>query len=81
MLDLLIDPAHRETAARIRSIVAAGDSWEGEFPILRRDGVAVHSHTSLSPIRDAEGRLSGLVLTGCALPGLQARLYIVIRIL
>jgi PAS domain S-box-containing protein len=61
MLEFLIDPALRETAERIRSIVTAGDSWQGELPIVRPDGVVVHSHTSISPIRDAEGRLSGLV--------------------
>jgi PAS domain S-box-containing protein len=41
--------------------VAAGKSWSGEFSLLRRDGTVVPVLVSDSPVRDAAGRVIGLI--------------------
>jgi PAS domain S-box-containing protein len=45
----------------ILSRLAAGESWSGEFTVRRRDGTIFPALVSDSPVRDAEGRLIGLI--------------------
>ena len=46
---------------RMWSAIAAGGQWEGEFVNRRKDGSFFTQETIISPIRDAEGKLSGYV--------------------
>src|SRR5207247_579512 len=41
--------------------VAAGKSWEGDFPVRHRDGSVVECRTSLIPLRDPDGTVGGVV--------------------
>jgi PAS domain S-box-containing protein len=45
----------------IVSRLVAGETWSGEFLVRRRDGTVVPALVSDSPVRDAEGRLIGLI--------------------
>jgi PAS domain S-box-containing protein len=47
----------REIMARLRQ----GESWSGEFPVRRRDGTEIPVLVTDSPIRDADGRLVGII--------------------
>ncbi len=50
-----------EAAEHIRERVLSGQAWQGEFPIPRKDGPPLLSYTTLSPIRDEAGGVSGIV--------------------
>ncbi len=59
--DLLIGSENAAAADLIRERVLSGQAWEGEFPIPRKDGRPLLSYTTLSPIRDEAGAVSGIV--------------------
>ena len=51
------EPLAEEIMRRVR----AGETWEGEFTVRRKDGSTFPAHVTDSLIRDAEGRAVGLV--------------------
>jgi PAS domain S-box-containing protein len=51
---------HRRLASRLRS----GRSWSGEWALRRPDGVAYREEVTISPVRDASGRISSFVCVG-----------------
>ncbi|MEA2519206.1 MAG: hypothetical protein QOF49_1286, partial [Chloroflexota bacterium] len=51
---------HRRLASRLRS----GRSWSGEWALRRPDGVAYREEVTISPVRDAKGRISSFVCVG-----------------
>jgi PAS domain S-box-containing protein len=51
---------HRKLASRLRS----GRSWSGEWALRRPDGVAYREEVTISPVRDANGRISSFVCVG-----------------
>jgi PAS domain S-box-containing protein len=59
--DLLMTPSSRDAADGIRSMVLEGGSWEGEFPIARKEGRSLLSYTTIAPIRNIDDSISGIV--------------------
>src|SRR5436309_5089139 len=59
--ELLVAPGKLDAANAIREQVLSGSTWEGELPIPRKDGRPIPSYTTLSPIRDEAGKVSGIV--------------------
>ena len=51
------EPLAEEIMRRVR----AGETWEGEFTVRRKDGSTFPAHVTDSLIRDAEGRAVGIV--------------------
>ena len=51
-------PAGREgeSEAILRQVIS-GSPWEGEFPVLRKDGATLPTFVTLSPLHDAAGEL------------------------
>jgi PAS domain S-box-containing protein len=50
-----------EQAASIMARLLAGESWAGEFLVQRRDGSSFPAHVTDTPIKDADGRVIGVV--------------------
>lgn len=67
--DLLVDSGNAEAANAIREKVLLGQPWEGEFPIPRRDGPPILSYTTVSPIRDQAGKISGIASVSVDITG------------
>ncbi len=61
ILDVLVLKADLQLASGIFSIVAAGNSWRGDFPIERRDGTEIRVHSVNQPILDEQGNLRAVV--------------------
>ncbi len=61
ILDITPAPALRERAVEILTCLQAGQSWEGEFEVQRRDGTFFPALINDSPILDAKGKLIGIV--------------------
>ncbi|MBC8089492.1 MAG: PAS domain S-box protein, partial [Phycisphaerae bacterium] len=59
----LLHGAHtsEETFSALKARVGAGEAWNGELLIYRRDGTPLWTELSVSPTRDASGRYSGTV--------------------
>jgi PAS domain S-box-containing protein len=51
----------REQAAELMERLRAGEPWQGEFPVRRRDGSRFHAWVADVPIRDENGRVAGIV--------------------
>jgi PAS domain S-box-containing protein len=47
--------------AIMRDYLQVGQSWSGELPLRRKDGVVFAAQITNSPIHDAQGRLIGIV--------------------
>jgi PAS domain S-box-containing protein len=52
------DPAN---AAAIFAALRRGETWSGEFPMLRRDGTRFPALVTNTPVRDAGGHVSGVI--------------------
>lgn len=61
ILDVLVMKADLQLATGIFSIVTAGNSWRGDFPIERRDGTEIRVHSVNQPILDEQGNLVAVV--------------------
>jgi PAS domain S-box-containing protein len=61
VVDVVCDPASRAEAAAILARVEAGESWSGEFPVCRRDGRSFRAMVTDTPIRNADGKLIGVI--------------------
>jgi PAS domain S-box-containing protein len=51
----------REQAAELMERLRAGDRWEGEFAVRRRDGSRFHAWVADVPVLDDDGRVMGIV--------------------
>ena len=53
----------RESAAAeaIAATRASGDSWTGEVPVSRKDGVVIHVAATLTTVRDSDGNVVGRI--------------------
>ena len=58
---LTVGPADARLAEEIMRRVRAGETWEGEFEVRRKDGSTFPAYATDSLIRDAEGRAVGIV--------------------
>jgi PAS domain S-box-containing protein len=59
--ELTVGPDQVADAEEIARKVGAGETWEGELVVRRRDGSRFLAHVTDSLIRDAEGRAVGIV--------------------
>jgi PAS domain S-box-containing protein len=59
--ELTVGPDQVAGAEEIVRKVGAGETWEGEFVLRRRDGSRFLAHVTASLIRDAGGRAVGIV--------------------
>ena len=50
-----------ERADEVRATVHAGQQWSGEFRTVRKDGTPLLVYVSNAPVRDAAGRVVGVV--------------------
>ena len=58
---LTIGPADAALGRALIARVMAGEVWAGEFPVRRKDGTSFPAYVTDSAIRDARGRLAGIV--------------------
>src|SRR5437016_5399525 len=63
IVTVLVPKTDRDLAAGIFSIVAAGQSWRGDFTVERRDGTTIRVHSVNQPILDELGNLVAVVGT------------------
>jgi PAS domain S-box-containing protein len=61
ILDVMVPSTDRDLAGGIFSIIAAGESWRGDFTVATRDGTEIRVHSVNQPILDEEGRLVAVV--------------------
>ncbi|MEO5837315.1 MAG: SpoIIE family protein phosphatase [Acidimicrobiales bacterium] len=59
--DILVPLPDRYRAHEIMAAMAAGESWRGDFPVLRRTGETVRAFVIDTPIVDANGNLLAVV--------------------
>ncbi len=59
--ELTISPEGLELAEEIMERLRAGEAWEGEFVVRRKDGSEFLAYVTDSLIRDSEGRAVGIV--------------------
>src|SRR5713226_8544124 len=59
--ELLVPDSLSAQGDEILARLAAGESWSGEFTVRRRDGTVFPALVSDSPVRDADGRLIGMI--------------------
>ncbi|HEX2058338.1 MAG TPA: PAS domain S-box protein [Actinomycetota bacterium] len=63
IVDLAILPEDDELAREVFERIVSGGKWSGEWHIRRRDGELVWIWTSLTPLRDEEGAITGVLGT------------------
>jgi PAS domain S-box-containing protein len=62
VMELTVGAGEAESRAEeIMRRVRAGETWEGEFTVRRKDGSTFPAHVTDSLIRDAQGRAVGIV--------------------
>ncbi|HEX2080095.1 MAG TPA: PAS domain S-box protein [Longimicrobium sp.] len=61
VVDVMPAELSREQAAELMERLRAGERWEGEFRVRRRDGSAFLAWVADLPIRDDHGRVVGIV--------------------
>jgi PAS domain S-box-containing protein len=61
IIDVTPSEASTEEAIVIMSRLRAGESYSGEFLVRRRDGTVFPAMTTVTPIRNTEGELIGIV--------------------
>jgi two-component system cell cycle sensor histidine kinase/response regulator CckA len=61
VLDLIPAEGARDDAAAVMQQLQAGGTWSGELRMRRKDGTRFPAHVTDAPIRDAAGRVVGLV--------------------
>ena len=59
--DLAIAPADARMAQTVMGSVSGGSTWEGDFPVRRRDGSVRTVHGRIVPIYDPPGELVAMV--------------------
>ncbi len=60
-VDVLVPVEARDDANTIRQLLAAGESWQGDFTVRGRDGEPVRISVVDAPILDDAGRVIGMV--------------------
>jgi len=59
--EVIVAPKLMERGLEIIALLREGQSWTGEFPVLRCDGTEIPVLVTDSPIRDVDGRLVGII--------------------
>lgn len=61
IFELTVPGTSQQQASEILERLAAGESWSGEFPVVRRDGVELLARVRNAPLRDDDGRHLGVI--------------------
>lgn len=61
IMELTTPDVVTEQGNEIMALLRSNRSWEGEFPVRRRDGSTFMAHLVNSPVTDATGNLIGIV--------------------
>lgn len=61
--ELIVAPVAQDLAADVMAALASGRPWTGVFPVRRKDGSTFTALVTDSGLRDATGRLTGVVGT------------------
>jgi PAS domain S-box-containing protein len=61
VLEVLVPAPDQTRATEIRDSVRAGEAWEGDFTVVRKDGARVRVWVSDRPILDGDGAVVALV--------------------
>jgi len=60
--DFMVAPGDRAQAEGLAVRVLGGDTWEGTFPVLRKDGGTVLVRADVSPLPGSSGPPAGLIV-------------------
>ena len=60
-VEVLVPTEAHDDANTIRALLAAGESWQGDFTVMHRDGRRVRIFVVDTPLLDGAGRVVGMV--------------------
>jgi PAS domain S-box-containing protein len=72
IMEITVSPLTTEEAGRHMGAVIAGESWAGEFEVLCKDGSYLSAFVTLSPVKDSNGQVAGVVGVSQDLSSLKA---------
>jgi PAS domain S-box-containing protein len=61
LVDLSFAPEDLRFAQKIMRRVGSGRKWEGDFPVVHKDGSTLTVHARISPVYDSDGELMAIV--------------------
>jgi PAS domain S-box-containing protein len=61
IVELIVGPQEAALAADVIDRLQRGERWEGEFPVVRKDGSKAQIIVSISPLFDETGRVVGML--------------------
>lgn len=61
VFDVTPTTASRQQGEEIFEAVRLGQPWAGDYPVQRKDSLSFVAYVSLTPVRDAEGTLLGVL--------------------
>ena len=61
VLDVPVQPRDVTIAASIIAQVAAGETWQGLFPVVRKDGTPLDVYVRNTPLLDGDGRVTRII--------------------
>ncbi|HEV3050024.1 MAG TPA: PAS domain S-box protein, partial [Longimicrobium sp.] len=61
VVDLLVPEMARAQGEELMERLGAGETWQGEFPVRRRDGTGFPALVTDAPIMDDQGQLIGII--------------------
>jgi PAS domain S-box-containing protein len=61
LVDLAIAPGNVRLAEGVMRTVVGGEVWDGDLPVLRKDGSAMTVQARIQPVHDAHGELMAMV--------------------
>ena len=61
LVDLAVAPGNVRLAEGVMRTVAGGEVWEGDLPVLHKDGSAITVHARIQPVHDANGEMMAMV--------------------
>lgn len=70
--DLLVAEHTAAEATAVRDRLAAGETWEGEFGLRRRDGSTFTALVTATPVLGADGKLTAIIAVSRDLSGARA---------
>lgn len=70
ILDINVGASDQDHAAEIMARLATGSTWEGRFPLRRRDGTTFVGWVADAPLLDLDGKVVGVI--GLSVPSLTS---------
>lgn len=62
IVDLVIPPSLKKLTTETLLRIAQGESWSGQYPCLRRDGVMLNSVVTKTPLVDDDQKIIGILI-------------------